>query len=186
VTIELDINETFTRLRKFKRRLWSLSLGAVLIILIQMALVAVSAVILRTSAVSASIVKTSKELQEFFILSLSMSFILVVIVLIFERTVRSARIFSGELADAIGLYRSSPSSSNASAVSTDVSSTSDSDYIVGEDKMMQARLLLRNIAKRSSLPLSSSESELSSLWYIIISLIMLIAHALNVYASLVK
>jgi hypothetical protein len=186
MTIERDINESLTRLRQFKRRLWRSSIGAVLIISIQAAFLAVSASSLRSSAFGTFIWRTSRELQDFFMLSLLLSFILVVIIFIFERTVRSARIFSGELADAIGLYKSTLSSPNSSEVSAGAASTSDSHYNVGEDKLMQARLLLGEIAKRSSLPLLRRESELSFFLYIFLSLIILIAHAFIIYISLAE
>ena len=169
-----DFAEELERLRRAKISLWGLSTGIVIILFSQIGLLAWAAVTTFTQLRRPSISEyIADRLLIYLLAALALFFFLAAMAVVFERMVRSARIVSSEFADAIGWYRTHSSTDGSSyRADSDVPSyarDSDSLFPVGKGQLMQARILLREIAENSSLPLLRNES--ASFLYLMLSIV---------------
>ena len=94
---------------------------------------------------------------------------MVVSIILFERFAKSARILSSEFVDQIGWY-------NRNKSNDEFPSDMKGEVAVEE------RILLREIAENSNLPLSRGES--GSLIYVIFSILLLIMHVTFVFYAI--
>jgi hypothetical protein len=178
---EQDFEKDLVRLGRMKTALWRLSLVIVITIFSHIGLlvwVGIGTLVqLRRQSSSEYVVDL---FAAYLLLSLALFFLLAGMIIIFERLVRSARILSGEFADAIGWYNYTPSHPRAPEFEhPSYKADSDSGYLVRKGRLVQARVLMREIAENSSLPLLRSES--ASFLYIVFSLFLLLSQSWLTY-----
>ncbi len=164
--------ESLGRLDRFKSRLSSLSLYVGVSAMFQIMVLAVNGLLLISQRPSGALAASTGLL---FAISGFLFLCLVVAVVMFERTVRSARIYSAELSDSLGWY-----SSYTSPAADEVSARP--DWFDDKASSLQARVLLREIAENSYLPLSRGDS--APFLYAAFSLTLLVVHFFVAYLVL--